>query len=282
MNPKVSVVVVNWNTRELLEDCLASVFQSSPGLDMEVIVVDNASHDGSAEMVAAKYPDVMLLSNSDNVGFARANNQAFAVARGRYLLMLNSDCIVRHAAFEVLIDYMDAHPEAGACGPMLLNADGTLQPSWAAAPSVWSEARYFHDRRVGGKDYSLLCPDGLGKIEPFGVGWCGGACLVVRREAAEKVGVLDKGYFMYCEETDWCMRIRAAGWEVVFVPQARVVHLGGGSSRATPLATRLRMERSRLRLLWKFGGWTRALLPGLAVLILARVMAGMVVKGVRR
>lgn len=254
----LTIAIVSWNTRGLLDRCLTSVSQTAHGIDVEVVVVDNASGDCSAEMVREEHPGVRLIKNSSNVGFAAANNQAYEASRGRYLLLLNSDTIVTDGALSTMVRWMDEHPECGACGPMLLNEDETLQPSWSTLPTVWDDVLCRLDRRVNGVDYSLMPVSELSRISPLCVGWVGGACLMVRHDTIERVGVMDQGYFMYCEETDWCWRISSAGYEVHYVPSARVIHLGGQSTKQARLRNQARLHCSRFRLSRKRYGVLRA------------------------
>lgn len=246
--PDLAVVIVSWNTRQLLDACLRSVFDSLQTARAEVWVVDNASTDGSPEMVRAAYPQVTLLVNDANRGFAIANNQALRRAKARYFLLLNSDTIVPSGALDALISAMDAHPEASVCGPLLLNADGSVQVSWARFPGVGSELSGQLDRSQS--PYPMPDFDDPAKraaMQPFPVDWVGGACFLVRADRMAQVGLLDEDYFMYSEETDWCRRFIAQGGKVLLVPSVTVTHLGGGSSRAVPRETRQRMWRSSLR-----------------------------------
>ena len=196
----------------------------------ELIVVDNASTDGTAAAVAALAPDARVLVQASNGGFARGNNAGLAAARGRYLLLLNSDTEVQPGALAALVAFMDAHPEAGACGPMLLNPDGSLQPSGRDLPTVLSlflDMTRLHRlwRRnlyaQAGRDYS----------ETAAVGELSAAALLVRRAVYEQVGGLDPAFFAYYEDVDWCKRIGAAGWRIYYVPAAQVMHHWQGTSR---------------------------------------------------
>lgn len=237
--PDLSVVIVNWNTRELLRDCLASVPQGvSPGHMIEVWVVDNASRDESAAMVTACFPHVRLIANTENAGFARANNQAIRQATGRHVLLLNSDTKVLPGALSAMVGFLDAHPDAGAVGSRLLNSDGTTQRScWNFYPSlatVASDALYlwrlpFVKNWVRGHEQSLAAPTG-----PVAVKHLLGACLMVRRAVLDAVGLMDDGYFMYLEETDWCRRMDAAGWQIYYLPTVSIVHYGQQSSGLAP------------------------------------------------
>ena len=243
----LSVSIVSWNTRELLDQCLGSVCATADGLDFEVVVVDNASGDGSVEMVRESYPQAVLVANSDNVGFASANNQALAVSTGRHFLLLNPDTICRPGALARLVRFLDEHPRCGAVGPLVLNPDETLQYSWAAFPTFWSEARGRLDRRIAGSGRLPTTADETRAIGPFKADWIGGCCLMARREAIDAVGPMDESLFMYSEETDWCLRLVRAGWEVWVEPAAQIVHLGGQSSALIPdeAASRVRISKRK-------------------------------------
>lgn len=256
----IAVVIVSWNTQQLLDNCLRSLFDSLQNLSMGVWVVDNASTDGSAEMVRADYPQVKLIVNNTNLGFARANNQALRQANARYLLLLNSDTVVPPNAIDTLIKTMDAHPEAAVCGPLLLNTDGSVQINWARFPDVGSEFSGQLDRSQSPyplEDFSD--PVKRAAMKPFPVDWVGGACFLVRSDRASQVGYLDEDYFMYSEETDWCHRFIAQGDKVLLVPSATVTHLGGGSSRAVPRESRKQLWHSSLRFYRKRYGLLGAL-----------------------
>jgi GT2 family glycosyltransferase len=247
----LTVVIVSYNTRGLLEDCLRSLYDG--GLDnisSEVRVVDNASEDGSAALVRSAFPQVLLEANGENIGFARANNQALRQADARYFLLLNSDTLVPPGALAGLIGVMDRRPEAAVCSPLLTNEDGSPQFCWARFPGFRSEVAGALD--LGQSPYPLgdyADPARRAKMEPFPVDWVGGACFLVRARSTESVGLLDEAFFMYSEETDWCRRFRGIGARTLLVPAVTVTHLGGRSSRRVPEATRTRMYRSHLRLL---------------------------------
>jgi GT2 family glycosyltransferase len=226
--PALSIIIVNWNTRGLLADCLEAVFADPESCDWELLVVDNASMDGSAEMLRSRFPQVKLIANSTNQGYVGGNNLALQAATGQQLLLLNSDTIVEAGALTRLTRFLAGEPKAGAVGPKLLNRDGTLQLSCGIPPSFWSEC------------VSKLL---LHKLLPFfklgrwkhdeirEVGWVTGACLLVRREVLNRVGTFDENLFMFYEDLDLCMRIRAAGWGIFYVPESRICHLGGQSTR---------------------------------------------------
>jgi GT2 family glycosyltransferase len=227
----LSVIIVSYNTRQLLIDCLHTVCACAGEANVEVFVVDNASSDGSAEQVEHDFPEVRVIRNSLNAGFAAANNLALREAAGRYLMLLNSDTLVHTNAFRELVAFMDAHPRVGYCGPKLLNDDGTHQPSARRFPTILSRAFSMTGMSLR-RPESRHCIDlhlARGSDEPFQMDWVTGACLVVRREVYEAVGPMDEHYFLYFEETDWCQKMVSAGWEGWYVPAAIVTHLGGRS-----------------------------------------------------
>lgn len=237
--PDVSVVIVNWNTKNLLRQCLASVSAGLGGEHQaEVWVVDNASEDGSAQMVQAEFPQVHLIANTDNVGFARANNQALAQAAGRHLLLLNSDCKVLSGAISALVGFLNAHPQAGVAGCRLLNADGTTQRSaWRTFPTLssvvvgglWLDKLPVVKAKLAREERELAQTK-----QAVPVAHLLGACLMVRREAMDAAGLLDDTYFMYLEETDWCRRIAAQGYGVWYVPSHSLIHYGQQSAALAP------------------------------------------------
>jgi hypothetical protein len=248
-DPSLSIVIVSWNTRDLLAQCLASVFtqQGDEGaqLSLEVFVVDNASQDGSLEMVRDRFPQAHLLENPGNPGFAAANNQGIRQCRGRYILMLNPDTIVKPGALATLVDFMDAHPQAGAAGPRLLNADGSLQESCYPRPTLGREFwRLFHLDKLA---TLAIYPMQRWRLDtPREVDVLMGACLLVRWAVFDQVGLWEEMYFMYSEEVDLCTRVQAAGWGLFWVPQAEVVHFGGQSTRQVAEKMFLRLYQSKI------------------------------------
>ena len=262
--PDLSIIIVNWNTRQLLLDCLRSLETPPPQHQLEVIVVDNASRDDSVVAVRAAFPAVRVIENAANRGFAAANNQAIAQSSGRYVLLLNSDTVVTPGALDGLVAFADAHPDVGVVGAQLLNGDGTLQPSWAAYPNLRSE--------LFGKNLRVRSPyaETAAGIA-YAVDWIGGAALLARRAAIEQAGLLDEHYFMYSEETDWCYRIKQCGWEICYLPTASVVHFGGQSSRQASLRMKTELYRSKLRF---FGQHYGAARRNLLLLLLHGSIAG--------
>lgn len=220
----LSVIIVNWNTRRLLTNCLSSALDSkTQACQFEVIVVDNASTDGSPTMVVEQFPQVQLIQNDANLGFSRANNNGIRCSQGRYVLLLNSDTVVPDRTLALMVQFMDKHPEAGAMGPRLVLPDGGPQPySFGCDPTIgyllrrgfnlFLRKRYLHDW-------------GIGEIRE--VDWVSGASLMLRRKALEETGLLDENFFLYFEDNDLCLRLRQKGWKVYFNPMVEVVHLGG-------------------------------------------------------
>ncbi|MCX6023911.1 MAG: glycosyltransferase family 2 protein [Chloroflexi bacterium] len=271
----VSVVIVSWNVQGLLRRCLASaIAERRAGLTVEIIVVDNASHDGSAELVASGYPDVTLIANQDNRGVGRGCNQGIAAARGRTVLLLNPDAELRPGSLAAMLAHLDAHPETAAVGPQLLNDDGTVQPSRRRFPTL--AGLFLMSTLI---EYRLpnlplfrgfYCAD-RSDSEPQPVDWLVGACLLLRRTALEQIGGLDERFFMYFEETDWFQRAADAGWTAAYLPGAAAVHAGGRSSAQDLPLRHIRFNASRLQYAEKhFGALTAgALRPWLVLMYLA-------------
>lgn len=245
----VSIIIVSWNTRELLRDCLTSVFEQAGDADYEVIVVDNASTDGTVEMVRDEFDRVVLIENEQNRGFASANNQGMAVAEGRYVLLLNSDTIVLDGAIAKTVRFADTQGRAGVVGCRVLNPDGTLQPTCFMFPSILNMLlsstylyKLFPKSRLFGRERMSWWD--RGDVREVDV--VTGCFMLVRREAIGQVGVMDERFFMYAEEADWCYRFRKQGWQVIFTPVGEIVHLGGGSSRQIKSKMRLQLSGSIL------------------------------------
>lgn len=266
--PTLSILIVNWNVRDLLRDCLRSIERGWGDLEVEVIVVDSASTDDSVAMVAVEFPWVTILPQMENVGFPRGNNIALARARGRALLLLNPDTVILDDALPSLLAYLDAHPDVGAVGPQLLNADGSVQSSRRRFPTLATgvfESTWLEGLAPGvlRRYYALDLSDEA----TADVDWLTGACILVPRAVYERVGGLDEAYFMYSEELDWCRRIKEAGWRVVYHPAARVVHHSGKSSEQAVTARHINFQRAKLRYFRKFHG--RAAAGFLRIVLLA-------------
>jgi N-acetylglucosaminyl-diphospho-decaprenol L-rhamnosyltransferase len=276
---ELSIIIVSWNVRDLLRTCLRSIYAiwSGDPAALELLVVDSASSDGSAGMVRAEFPRVTLIENQLNVGFTIGNNQAIARAGGRYVLLLNPDTEVLPGALPAMVAYLDAHPEIGVVGPQLLNPDRTVQSSRRRFPTLSTAflestvlQQWWPNNDTLRRYYVLDRNDD----ETLDVDWVVGACLMVRREAIAQVGVLDEGFFMYSEEMDWCYRLKRAGWRVVYLPAAQVIHYGGQSSRQVIADQHIYFQRSKIRFFKKHRGvWVAALLRGFLLLNYAYQLA---------
>ncbi|BCW97511.1 MAG: glycosyl transferase [Armatimonadota bacterium] len=236
----LSVIIVNFNTRDLLRDCLVSVFKETSSLDIEVTVVDNASGDGSAEMVRSSFPQVQLVCSEENLGFARANNLAIPQAKGEIVVLLNPDTVVKDRALERLVEYLRAHPEVGAAGPDLPEPSGILQVAACGyRPTVWRAfCQYFFLTRLFPRSRlfrGLNIPAGA-YTEPVSVEWLSGACLAAPRRVWQEVGLLDESWFMFAEDMEWCERVLGRGYELHYLPDVVVYHIWGASSKGSPEA----------------------------------------------
>ena len=239
----LSIIIVNWNTKEFLLPCVKSVLEIGQGISSELIVVDNGSWDGSGDEVKKTFPFIHLVENEKNLGFAKAVDQGLQKASGKYVLLLNPDTRVKHGAIVQLLSFMDSHLETGVAGAQLLNSDGTKQNSIANFPSLATELlnkrvlRWLFPKRFPGKEryYS----------EPIEVDSVIGACMMVRREALDQVGFLDEDYFLFLEETDWCYRMKKAEWKIYHIPQVEVYHFQGKSAEAERKRAKVEYYRSR-------------------------------------
>ena len=231
----LSISIVNHNNKEYLKGCLDSIYSHAPEMNFEVIVVDNGSSDGSAETAKDAFPEINLIKNPDNPGFVKANNQGIRASHGRYVLSLNNDSIIEDGTLDGLVRFMEEHPDAGACGPKVLNRDGSLQYQCRRSfPTISSSLFYFlrlhklfpRTERFGQYLMTHRNNDEAGEVDSVS-----GCCMMVRRQVIEQVGILDEDFIMYGDDLDWCYRIKQAGWKVFYVPDYQIVHFGGQSSR---------------------------------------------------
>ena len=250
---QISVIIVSWNACSYLRNCLYSIREMGVSQAPEVIVVDNASNDGSAEMVAKEFPEAKLIRSPENLGFARANNLGMKHATGLYLAFINSDVVVHSGCFERLIRYMEAHPEAGLAGPKIWGGDGRLQRTCRRLPTVWNtmcstlalERLFPHWPLFSGFEMRHLNDDTPTEVEALS-----GCFWLARRLSVEKVGGLDERFFFYAEDVDWCKRFKEAGYIIIFLPNATAIHFGGGSSSNAPLRFSIEILRANF-LYWK-------------------------------
>jgi GT2 family glycosyltransferase len=246
----LSIIIVSWNVRDYLADCIESVLENCRSLQYEIIVVDNASTDGTTDFIKNKYPRLVLIPNSTNKGFGYANNQGISQAQGRYLLFLNPDTIMKPNAVEKMLAFLEQNKDVGAIGPMLLNEDLTIQRSVRAFPTFRGALyrhtilRYFglfksHHKKWRMKNFKC---DRLSDVDQLM-----GAAILTEKDLVLKVGGFDERFFMYYEEVDFCYRIKKAGYRIVFFPDASIIHLGGKSARQIPLRKKIMAIRSLLR-----------------------------------
>jgi GT2 family glycosyltransferase len=245
--PYVSVIIVNWKTPELLAECLESLKTDQEFNRFETIVVDNNSGDESVPMLKARYPQVKLIENTDNKGFSKAVNQAVPLCTGEYLLLLNPDAKVVGSAISILARFLDENPEVGACGPKVLNADGTLQlacrrafPSLAASFYRLTYLSHLFPKNPAFSKYNMTYadPDQLLEVDALS-----GSCMMIRSRVVKKIGLLDEDIFMFGEDIDWCWRVKEAGDKVMYVPEAVVYHIHGAASRKRPVGTTINLHK---------------------------------------
>jgi len=225
--PSISIIIINFNTVSLLKQCLDSVYAKTEDISYEIMVVDNASSDGSYAMLRKEFPEVHLIQNQENRGFAAANNQAIPLANGEYIVLLNSDTVLLNNALKIMYDFMASYSSAGICGPQLLNPDGSIQKSVAEFPTMEKIINSFI-APVAGKElfvskYDPIFFDYTTQKEISGAALTG-ACLMIRKKLFNELGLLDENYFFYLEEADWSLSAIKKGWEIWLVANAKVMH----------------------------------------------------------
>ncbi|OGP53828.1 MAG: hypothetical protein A2Y65_06035 [Deltaproteobacteria bacterium RBG_13_52_11] len=255
---ELSFILVNWNTKGLILEALRSIVDTVHGYGYEILVVDNGSKDGSPEAISKAFPQVRLILNNRNHGFARAVNQALVQATGSYIVLLNSDARLMEGAIQALVAFMEKETDVGIAGGQLINADGSRQNSIAPFPSLATELlnkrllRTLFPHQYPGKEGNYPYPIDVDSLV--------GACIIVRCQAIEEVGNLDDGYFFFMEETDWCFRMREKGWRISFVPGAQILHLQGASASMAKAEARIEYYRSRYRFFITWYGRGKAVL----------------------
>jgi GT2 family glycosyltransferase len=244
---KISVVVVSWNAKAFLLKCIQSIIRQSVPDPPEIIVVDNASTDESAQAVNDNYPGVTVIRNDGNYGFAKANNIGIRASGGTYLFLINSDVVVSEGCFQQCVRYMDEHPDIGMLGPRIVGSDGNVQRSCMGYPSLWNtlcralalDSLFPNSRLFGGHLLTFWNHDETRTVEVIN-----GCFWVLRRSAVEQVGLLDERFFIYGEDVDWCRRFNESGWKVVFLSEADALHYGGASSANSPIRFDIEMQRA--------------------------------------
>ncbi|MGQ9921891.1 MAG: glycosyltransferase family 2 protein [Desulfobacca sp.] len=231
---KISVIIVSYNTSQLLHACLTSLVEANSSHEVEIFVVDNDSRDDSVAMVRRHFPQVRLIANRQNLGFAAANNQAYQEISGNYIVLLNPDARLQPGSLDRIVDFMEAHPEVGICGGRVVNSQGQLEPSARRFPNSLFKFliisglsdRFAHSRFFARADYKYFDHQ-----TPLAVDWVPGTFTILRRAMLDQIGFFDDRFFLYYEETDLCLRAKRAGWQVYFFPGAEVVHVGGACSK---------------------------------------------------
>jgi len=244
----LSIVIVSWNVKNLLRECLESLYKYTSGIKFEVFVVDNNSSDGSAEMVKELFPQVHLIENKQNLGFSKANNQAIIISKGRYIALLNPDTLLIEDVFSPLVKYADQHNEIGAIGPKILDRGGNFQYSCARKlPNLYFDfcrfsglARKFPKTKIFGSE-KMLCVDHNSSryVEALS-----GSCMIVRKEAIDDVGMMDENQFMYADEIEWCKRLFDAGWKIYYYANTSIIHYGGESSKQSGIFITIETAKS--------------------------------------
>ncbi len=255
----ISFIIVSWNVRELLKRALQAILDDTRAERIEIIVVDNASRDGTVEMLRENFPNARVIANAENVGFTRGNNQALQIAQGRYLFLVNPDTEIQRGAARALIEFMDASANArvGIVGPQLVYPDGAIQssrrrfPKFSTALFESTKLEQWFPRNRLITDYRLLNTD---NYQTQDVDWVVGAALFARRAVYEQIGGLDERFFMYSEELDWCKRAKDAGWRVVYFPNARVLHHEAKSSDQVRAQRDIYFHSSKVRYFKKHRG----------------------------
>jgi len=237
---ELSVILVNYNDRNHIEACLSSLRENGPSVEHEIIVVDNASTDGSRELIAHSFRSVRLIASAENAGFSRANNIGAKESRGEFLLFLNTDTVVTPGSIGALLDHLGADPSIGAAGPALLRKDGTVQVSFGNKVNFPAQ---LWQKLFLNPHYGRLLKKSAGTRS---VGWLSAACLLCRRKAFEQVGGFDENFFIYFEDIDLCFRLRAAGWKLVYLPGTRICHEGGATTAPRRDFSRYQYRRSQL------------------------------------
>jgi len=254
----LSIIIVSWNVEALLVECLNSILRSPVSVGervegrpvVEIIVVDSGSTDGTVERLKRDYPQVTLLAQAENIGFTRANNLGLKIARGRHLLLLNPDTVVLDDALGTMIAYLDANPDVGLIGPHTRNTDGSTQSTRRRFPSLavaFFESTWLQPYAPKHLLDSYYVVDGNGVRETIDVDWVQGSAIMARREVYEQIGGLDEGYIMYSEELDWCRRAKDAGWRVVYLGDAEIIHHGGKSTEQAAARSHILFQQSKLR-----------------------------------
>jgi GT2 family glycosyltransferase len=265
--PELSIIIVSYNVCQFLLNCIQSIFETAGSIYYEIIVIDNASTDGSAKAITETFPDVQLIGNKSNEGFAKANNQGYLISRGDFLLLLNPDAVVKPGAIRSVLEFMKNTPGAGIAACRLLNGNGTLQKSIRPLPSIKEQiSRAFFLDHILYREYWTAS---YYRSKPFKIGYCTGAFMMIRREALSEMPLLSPEFFMYAEEKDLALRLRKRGWKAYFVPFGDVTHFGGKSTGHLCEEMFFELQRSQAKFFKKhysfLHAWALALTWGLVL-----------------
>lgn len=251
MKIDVSIIIVNWNTKDLLSKCIQSIENNNEMYNKEIIVVDNASTDGSQEHIKINFQNVKLIQNEINLGFAKANNIGIKASKGQFICLINSDVEVIENGIDLMLDHIKKNNEIGVLGPKVINPDGTIRPNCKKFPTLWNSfcktfalykvfphIDFFSDDHIRNFSYNSIL-----EVEVLP-----GCCLIIRKEAINQVGLLDEKFFIYSEDKDWCKRFYDSGWKIVYSPYSTVIHYAGSSSAKAPV--KYVIERLKANLLY--------------------------------
>jgi GT2 family glycosyltransferase len=272
---KLCISVISYNGLSFLKECLDSLLSYPPDKEYEILVVDNASSDGSPEFIKNSYPQIKLIINNVNIGFAAANNQAIKSSKSEYVLLINSDCKVYKDSLNKLIEFMDSVRNAGVIGPKIINSDGSIQFSCRKFPSILNAG--FHSILTNiapnnpfSRKYKLV---DINRDNPFEVDWVSGSCMLIRRDALDDAGFMDEHYFMYVEDVDLCYQMWKKNWKVFYFPHSEILHHIGGSTSDKKLKASFRMQKSIFYFFWKNykKSWKILLIPFLIIVLGLRI-----------
>ena len=249
----LSIIIVSWNAKKYLEKCIASIIGKTVKYQTEIIVVDNASTDGSVELVKGQFPKVKVICNDTNLGFAKANNIGIKQGTGKYICLINSDVEILQGCFDSMVSYMEKNPEIGILGPQILDSNGNIQRSCMGFPTLWNAfcRALFLDKLFPKSELFgsyLMTFQNQNTTQPVDI--INGCFWMVKKKVLKQVGLLDERFFIYAEDKDWCKRFWDAGWKVVYFPQAQAIHYGGASSSNAPIRFYIEMYRANYEY-WK-------------------------------
>lgn len=283
---KLSIIVVSWNVRDDIARCLRSIEENRPSCEFEIIVVDNASSDDSVDVLTKDFPDVVTVVNSENRGFAAANNQGIKAAKGEYILLLNPDTIVHAGALDRLIGFLDDNSDIGVCGPKLLNKDGITYHSIGRFPTFRATLHgktFFRSMGIFRGYHKKLRTNDSSYDRQTDVDQLSGAALLIRRSVIEEVGLMDESFFVYYEDVDLCLRIRKASWRIVYVPGSLITHIGGRSTVQVSASKRIMLYKSLLIYFGKHRGrlatglFSLVFKPGVIIREILNIFSGTVI-----